>query len=69
MLISLLDLEKEAIQPLLTGTLWAIGRLAQVARKAMLPALPKIQVYAGEHKGQDTKEMTIWCMRQFVREL
>lgn len=69
MLISLLDLEKEHVQPFLTGTLWAIDRVAQVAREAMLPALPKIQVYADERKGQDTIEMAIWCMRQFVGEL
>jgi AraC family transcriptional regulator of adaptative response/methylated-DNA-[protein]-cysteine methyltransferase len=69
MLISLLDLEKEDLSPFLTGTLWAIGRVAQVARVAMLPALPKIQVYADEDKGQDTKEIAIWCMSQFVEKL
>jgi AraC family transcriptional regulator of adaptative response/methylated-DNA-[protein]-cysteine methyltransferase len=68
MLISLLDLEKEDILSFLPGTLWAIGRVAQVAREAMLPALPLIKTYASLDNEPETKEIASWCIRQLTAE-
>jgi len=65
MLISLLELEEEDAPRFRAGTLRAIGRVAQVARDAMLPALPKIQAYTLNNE-PDTKEMAFWCMRQLI---
>ena len=45
MLISLLDLEEEDAPRFRAGTLWAIGRVAQVERDAMLPALPRVKTF------------------------
>jgi AraC family transcriptional regulator of adaptative response/methylated-DNA-[protein]-cysteine methyltransferase len=64
MLTSLLDLEKEDAPLFRRGTLWAIGRVAQAAREAMLPALPQIQVCIVGDEELATKEMALWCMRQ-----
>jgi hypothetical protein len=66
MLISMLDLEKEDAPRFRAGTLRAIGRVAQVARDAMLPALPKIQAYTSLNNKPDTREMAFWCMRQLI---
>lgn len=66
MLISLLDLEEEDAPRFLTGTLWAIGRVAQVARGAMLPALPRVQAYSTGDNNQAIKEMALWCMGQLT---
>lgn len=67
MLISLLDLGKEDAPRFRAGTLWAIGRVAQVTRDAVLPALPQIQELSTFEKDPSTKEMAIWCMKQFVK--
>lgn len=64
MLISLLDLEKEDAPRFRLGTLWAIGRVAQVAKDAMLPALPLIQTYTSLENEPKTKEMAYWCISQ-----
>lgn len=64
MLISLLDLEEEDAPRFRFGTLWAIGRVAQVSRDAMLPALPQIQELSTLEKDSNTKEMAIWCIQQ-----
>jgi hypothetical protein len=66
MLISLLDLEEEDVPRFLTGTLWAIGRVAQVARGAMLPALPRVQAYSTGDNNQAIQEMALWCMGQLT---
>lgn len=68
MLIALLDLEKEDAPRFRAGTLWAIGRAAQVANDAMLPALPQIEILMDSEIKPDTKEMAVWCMRQLVPE-
>ena len=68
MLISLLDMEEEDALRFRVGTLWAIGRVAQVAKDAMLPALPLIQAYTSFDNEPETKEMASWCLRQFATE-
>lgn len=70
MLISLLDLEKEDIPRFRAGTFWAIGRVAQVERDAMLPALPWIQTYLSstETTDTDTQKKAIWCISQLSDE-
>lgn len=66
LLISILDLEKEDAPRFRVGTLWAIGRVAQVARDAMLPALPRVQAYALSKEPTDieVKNKAIWCLEQ-----
>jgi AraC family transcriptional regulator, regulatory protein of adaptative response / methylated-DNA-[protein]-cysteine methyltransferase len=66
MLISLLDLEKEDAPRFRTGTLWAIGRVAQVARKAMQPALPHVKKIASEEKDTNIMEMAQWCVKELA---
>jgi hypothetical protein len=68
MLISLLDLEKEDAPRFRAGTLWAIGRVAQVARDAMLPALPRVRAYTSGDETIDTKirEKALWCEKQLT---
>jgi len=68
MLLSLLDLEEEDAPRFRAGTLWAIGRVAQVEREAMLPALQEVQSYISWDKDTDTKEMATWCMQQLTVE-
>mgnify|MGYP001040432337 CR=1 FL=1 len=64
LLISLLDLEKEDAPRFLPGILWAIGRVAQVARAAMLPALPQVQAYASAEEDNLTRRQALWCLQQ-----
>lgn len=64
MLISLLDLEREDAHRFRAGTLWAIGRVAQVARDGMRPALQQVQEYTLPGENADTKQMAVWCMKQ-----
>lgn len=64
MLISLLVLEKEAAPFFRRGTLWAIGRVAQVAKDAMSPALSQVRDYSVGDNEQAIKEMAMWCMEQ-----
>jgi hypothetical protein len=64
MLISLLALEKEDAPRFRIGTLWAIGRVAQIAREAMLPALPQVQRFTSLDDDTTSKKMAIWCMKQ-----
>ena len=68
MLISLLDLDEEDAPRFQAGTLWAIGRVAQVAKDAMLPALPQVQALISENQpiGEDAKEKALWCIQQFT---
>jgi hypothetical protein len=66
MLISLLDLENEDAPRFRVGTLWAIGRVAQVAREDMLSALPMIQAFILLEEENDTKEMATWCVKQLT---
>jgi hypothetical protein len=65
-LISLLDLEKEDIPRFRAGTFWAIGRVAQAERDAMLPALPRVQNYlsSNETKDTETQKTAMWCISQ-----
>ena len=66
MLISLLDLEEDDAPRFQAGTLWAIGRVSQVAKDAMLPALPRVQNYllGDETTDLDVKEKALWCIEQ-----
>ena len=66
MLISLLDLEEEDAPRFQTGTLWAIGRVAQVKRDAMLPALPRIRTFISLDEESATREMASWCLEQLT---
>ena len=66
MLISLLDLEEEDAYRFRVGILWAIGRVAQVAKVAMLPALPRLQTYTLLDNEPKTKEMASWCIEQLT---
>jgi len=66
MLISLLDLEKEDASQFRAGTLWAIGRVAQADREAMLPALGRVQSFTSLNEESDTRDTAIWCVRQLA---
>ena len=66
MLISLLNLEIEDRPRFLTGTLWAIGRVAQTKRLAMLPAILKVQACLQTIDEQPAREMAAWCMQQLA---
>jgi len=68
MLISLLDLEREDAPRFRKGTLWAIGRVAQVSRQAMLPSLSQIESCIASAQEPDTKEMAVWCLNQLRME-
>jgi hypothetical protein len=64
MLIALLGLEEEDAPRFRLGTLWAIGRVALVAREAMLPVLQYIQQLPPLENDPESKEMMVWCMDQ-----
>jgi len=68
MLISLLDLEEEDAPRFRAGALWAIGRVAQTAREAMLPALPLVQGILSNRAIEDpgAKENASWCLAQLT---
>lgn len=66
MLISLLDLDKEDAPRFRTGSLWAIGHVAQVARKAMQPALPHVKKIASEKNNTEIIEIAQWCVKQLA---
>jgi hypothetical protein len=68
MLISLLELDEEDAPRFQVGTLWAIGRVAQATKDAMLPALPKVRALISEGKpiGKDVKEKALWCIQQLT---
>lgn len=68
MLISLLDLEEEDAPRFRAGTLWAIGRVAQVAKEAMLPALPRVQTYLSDDapSSANVKNQALWCVEQLT---
>ncbi len=68
LLISLLDLEEEDAPRFRAGTLWAIGRVAQVARDAMLVALPQVQHYLSCDKKTniEVNDKALWCLEQLT---
>jgi len=68
MLISLLELEDEDACRFRVGTLWAIGRVAQIKQEAMLPALSRIQTYLSLENEPEIKEIASWCIRQLTSE-
>ena len=70
MLISLLDLEEEDAPRFRAGTLWAIGRVAQAARDAMLPALSRVQNYLlrNETTNLEARDNAMWCVEQLTSE-
>ena len=68
MLISLLDLEIEDAPRFRVGTLWAMGRVAQVARDGMLPSLPHVRTYISGDSELRTKEMADWCVQQLIAD-
>ena len=68
MLISLLDLEKEDGPRFRAGTLWAIGRVAQVSRDAMLPALSQVETFISAQNNPDIIEIALWCTEQLAAE-
>jgi hypothetical protein len=65
-----LDLEEEDAPRFQAGTLWALGRVAQVAKEAMLPALSRVQVFTSGDKSidEDIKEKAMWCMKQLTTD-
>lgn len=65
MLVSLLDLEEEDAPRFRVGTLWAIGRVAQVAGEEMLFALPLVRMSMLD-KDLNTRKMARWCERQLL---
>jgi hypothetical protein len=67
MLISLLDLEAEDARRFRVGTLWAIGRVAQVAGEEILPALPRVRASMLD-ENPDTKNMARWCENQLLKK-
>ena len=67
MLISLLALDEEDAPRFRIGTLWAIGRVAQVARQAMLPALRQVRAYTS-YQETGTRKMAVWCVQQLTVE-
>ena len=71
MLISLLDLEEEDAPRFRAGTLWAIGRVAQVAKDAMLPALARVHAIAsgGKSTDKDIYEKAMWSMAQLTADV
>lgn len=71
MLISLLDLEEEDAPRFRAGTLWAIGRVAQVTKDAMLPALSRVHAIASGSKSTDKEiyEKAMWCMAQLTADV
>jgi len=70
MLVSLLDLEEEDAPRFRAGTLQAIGRVAQVEKDAMLPALSRVQAFASGDKSadEDLKEKAMWCVEQLTAD-
>ena len=68
MLISLLDLEEEDAPRFRMGTLWAVGWVAQVAKDAMSPALPRVRSFISFDDSVDIemKKMAIWCEKQLT---
>lgn len=66
MLISLLDLEKEDAPRFRSGTLWAIGRVAQIDKEAMLPALEEVRFFSESDQESGTKKMASWCLLQLA---
>lgn len=64
LLISLLDMGQEDLQPFLTGILWAIGRVAQVARQAMLPAVAQVRTIDEHDESLAARQMARWCLLQ-----
>lgn len=66
MLISLLDLEKEDAPRFRSGTLWAIGRVAQIDKEAMLPALEEVRFFSESDQDSGTKKMASWCLLQLA---
>jgi hypothetical protein len=62
-LISTLDLEPEDAPPFRAGTLWALGRLAQVVPDRLCPGLPAITACLFDPAPQ-TRGMAVWCLSQ-----
>ena len=61
--IAVLDMEPEDAPPFRPGTLWALGRLAQVAFDEIYPALPWIIPCLKDPHAQ-TRGMAVWCLMQ-----
>jgi hypothetical protein len=70
LLISLLDLEREDAPRFRAGTLWAIGRVAQVAKDEMKPALPWIKNILSSEEVTDieVRDKALWCIEQITGE-
>jgi hypothetical protein len=68
MLISLLDLEEEDAPRFRAGAFRAIGRVAQTAQEAMLPALPYIQslLEGNVLQAPGEKKEALWCLEQLT---
>ena len=63
MLVSLLDMEEEDAFQFRAGVLWAVGRVAQVARDEMQPARGSIILYLNA-EDDEIKAMARWCLEQ-----
>lgn len=70
LLLSLLDLEEEDAPRFRAGTLWAIGRVAQVAKEAMQPALARVQAYLakGNLTDPNVEQQAAWCLEQIAQD-
>jgi hypothetical protein len=62
-LLSILEMEEEDAPRFRPGTLWAIGRLAQVAPRAVQPAIERILSLLEDHNPQ-TRGLAAWCLGQ-----
>lgn len=62
-LISTLDMEPEDAPPFRAGTLWALGRLAQVVPDQIYAALAAITACLSDPAPQ-TRGMAVWCISQ-----
>jgi hypothetical protein len=66
MLISLLDMEEEDASKFRVGTIWAVGRVAQVAHDDMQPAREWIKQYLND-EDDEIKAISRWCLAQLDR--
>jgi len=62
-LISLLDMEAEDAVRFRAGTLWAIGRVAQVKQEAMQEAIPSVVTCLNDPDPR-SRGMAAWCLGQ-----
>jgi methylated-DNA-[protein]-cysteine S-methyltransferase len=62
-LLALLEMEPEDLVRFQAGTLWAIGRLAEVLPHAVEPAVPSI-VSALKNPDSQVRGLAVWCLEK-----